>query len=672
MSAARKVNPPKFNDITGAIRMLAVDAVQKANSGHPGAPMGMAEIADVLWNRHMRHNPTNPNWADRDRFVQSNGHGSMLIYALLHLTGYDLPMDELKRFRQMHSKTPGHPEYGYTVGVETTTGPLGQGITNAVGFAMAEKLLAAEFNKPGLDIVDHNTYVFLGDGCMMEGISHEACALAGTWGLGKLTAFWDDNEISIDGHTHGWFTDDTAKRFESYGWHVIANVQGHDSDAIEAAIQAAKKVTDKPTLICCKTIIGAGSPNKQDSHDVHGAALGEAEVAATRAHIGWNYPPFEIPAHVYKAWDAKDKGAALEAEWNKKFAAYKAAFPKEAAEFLRRSKGDLPADFAAHAAKVIADTNAKGETIATRKASQNAINALQPALPEFLGGSADLTGSNLTNWVGAKHVSGKSTGNYISYGVREFGMSHIMNGMALHGGLLPFGGTFLMFSEYARNALRMSALMKQRVIYVFTHDSIGLGEDGPTHQPVEQTATLRYIPNMQVWRPCDTVESAVSWVAAVERTDGPSSLIFSRQNLQFQKRDAAQIANIRKGGYVLSEAAGKAQAIIISTGSEVDLAIKAQAVLAAEGVNVRVVSMPSTNVFDNQDQAYKDSVLPRGMKRIAVEAGVTHGWYKYVGLDGAVIGMDCFGESAPAPELFKHFGFTVDNVVATVKKVIAA
>ncbi len=672
MSAARNVTPPKFNDITGAIRMLAVDAVQKANSGHPGAPMGMAEIADVLWNRHMRHNPTNPKWADRDRFVQSNGHGSMLIYALLHLTGYDLPMDELKRFRQMHSKTPGHPEYGYTVGVETTTGPLGQGITNAVGFAMAEKLLAAEFNKPGHEIVDHNTYVFMGDGCMMEGISHEACALAGTWGLGKLTAFWDDNEISIDGHTHGWFTDDTAKRFESYGWHVIANVQGHDSEAIEAAIQAAKKVTDKPTLICCKTIIGAGSPNKQDSHDVHGAALGDAEVAATRAHIGWNYPPFEIPAHVYKAWDAKDKGAALEAEWNKKFAAYKAAFPKEAAEFLRRSKGDLPADFAAHAAKVIADTNAKGETIATRKASQNAINALQPALPEFLGGSADLTGSNLTNWVGAKHVSGKSTGNYISYGVREFGMSHIMNGMALHGGLLPFGGTFLMFSEYARNALRMSALMKQRVIYVFTHDSIGLGEDGPTHQPVEQTATLRYIPNMQVWRPCDTVESAVSWVAAVERTDGPSSLIFSRQNLQFQKRDEAQIANIRKGGYVLSEAAGKAQAIIISTGSEVDLAIKAQAVLAAAGINVRVVSMPSSNVFDNQDQAYKDSVLPKGMKRIAVEAGVTHGWYKYVGLDGAVIGMDCFGESAPAPELFKHFGFTVDNVVATVKKVIAA
>ena len=671
MSAARNVNPPKFNDITGAIRMLAVDAVQKANSGHPGAPMGMAEIADVVWRGHMRHNPANPKWADRDRFVQSNGHGSMLIYSLLHLTGYDLPMDELKRFRQMHSKTPGHPEFGYTVGVETTTGPLGQGITNAVGMAMAEKLLAAEFNKPGHEIVNHHTYVFMGDGCMMEGISHEACALAGTWGLGKLIAFWDDNQISIDGHTPGWFTDDTAKRFEAYGWHVIANVQGHDTAAIEAAVQAAKAVTDKPSLICCKTIIGAGSPNKQDSHDVHGAALGDAEVAATRAHIGWNYPPFEIPKHVYEAWDAKAKGAALEGDWNKKFAAYRAAFPKEAAEFERRMKGDLPTNWAEHATKAIADINAKAETIATRKASQNAINALQPALPEFLGGSADLTGSNLTNWVGAKHVSGKSTGNYISYGVREFGMSHIMNGMALHGGLLPFGGTFLMFSEYARNALRMSALMKQRVIYVFTHDSIGLGEDGPTHQPVEQTATLRYIPNMETWRPCDTVESAVSWVAAVERKDGPSSLIFSRQNLQFQKRDAAQIANIRKGGYVLSEAAGgKAQAIIIATGSEVDLAMKAQATLAAEGVNVRVVSMPCTNVFDAQDQAYKDSVLPKGVKRVAVEAGVTGGWYKYVGLDGAVVGMDCFGESAPAPELFKHFGFTVENVVKTVKSVL--
>ncbi len=537
--------------------------------------------------------------------------------------------------------------------------------------AMAEKLLAAEFNKPGHEIVDHRTYVFMGDGCMMEGISHEACALAGTWGLGKLTAFWDDNDISIDGHISGWYTDDTPKRFEAYGWHVIANVQGHDPEAINAAIEAGKLVTDKPTLICCKTVIGAGSPNKEGTHDVHGAALGDAEVAATRAHIGWNYPPFEIPTHVYEAWDARVKGEGLEKLWNNKFAEYRAAFPAEAAEFERRTKNELPANWAEHAAAAIAATNAKGETIATRKASQNAINALASALPEFLGGSADLTGSNLTNWVGCKHVHGKSTGNYISYGVREFGMSHIMNGMALHGGLLPFGGTFLMFSEYARNALRMSALMKQRVIYVFTHDSIGLGEDGPTHQPVEQTATLRHIPNMEVWRPCDTVESIVSWVAAVERKDGPSSLIFSRQNLQFQKRDEAQIANIRKGAYVLSEAAGKLDAVIIATGSEVDLAIKSQAALASDGINVRVVSMPSTNVFDKQDQAYKDSVLPRGVKRVSVEAGVTSSWYKYVGLDGAVVGMDCFGESAPAPELFKHFGFTEANVVATVKKVLA-
>ena len=668
MAADRNVTPPQFNDITGAIRMLAVDAVQKANSGHPGAPMGMAEIAEVLWRHHLRHNPANPKWADRDRFVQSNGHGSMLIYALLHLTGYNLPMEELKRFRQFHSKTPGHPEYGYTDGVETTTGPLGQGITNAVGMALAEKVLAAEFNKPGHEIVNHRTYVFLGDGCLMEGISHEACALAGTWGLGKLTAFWDDNNISIDGHVDGWFTDDTPKRFEAYGWHVI-QVQGHDPKAIDAAIHAAKAVTDKPTLICCKTIIGAGSPNKADSHDVHGAALGDAEVAATRAHIGWNYPPFEIPAHVYEAWDARTQGAGLETLWNNKFTEYRAAYPAEAAEFERRMAGELPANWAQHVAGVIEQINAKGETIATRKASQNAIGALAPALPEFLGGSADLTGSNLTNWPGCKPIR-KGGGNYISYGVREFGMSHIMNGMALHGGLLPFGGTFLMFSEYARNALRMSALMKQRVIYVFTHDSIGLGEDGPTHQPVEQTATLRFIPNMDTWRPCDTLESAVSWISAVERKDGPSSLIFSRQNLAFQKRDAATIANISKGGYVLSEAAGAAQAIIVATGSEVDLAIKAQATLAAEGVHVRVVSMPSTNVFDRQDQAYKDSVLTPGVKRVAVEAGVTGFWYKYVGLEGAVIGMDCFGESAPAPELFKHFGFTAENVVATVKRVI--
>jgi transketolase len=671
MATARKVNPPKYNDITGAIRALAMDAVQKANSGHPGAPMGMAEIAEVLWNHHLRHNPANPKWFDRDRFVQSNGHGSMLIYALLHLTGYDLPVEELKRFRQMHSKTPGHPEYGYTVGVETTTGPLGQGITNAVGMAMAEKLLAHQFNKPGHEIVNHYTYVFMGDGCMMEGISHEACALAGTWGLNKLIAFWDDNNISIDGHIDGWYTDDTAKRFEAYGWHVIPDVQGHDPAEIDKAIKAAKAQTDKPTLICCKTIIGAGSPNKEGTHDVHGAALGADEIAATRAHIGWNYPPFEIPKHVYDAWDARTKGAGLENLWNNKFAEYKKAFPKEAAEFVRRMKGELPDNWAAHAAKAIADIVAKGETIATRKASQNAINALVPVLPEFLGGSADLTGSNLTNWTGAHHVHGPKPGNYISYGVREFGMSHIMNGMALHGGLLPFGGTFLMFSEYARNALRMSALMKQRVIYVYTHDSIGLGEDGPTHQPVEQTATLRYIPNMDTWRPCDTTESIVSWVCAVERKTGPSSLIFSRQNLPFMKRDDKQIEAIRKGGYVLSEAqGGKPQAVIIATGSEVDLAMKAQAALAGEGIHVRVVSMPSTNVFDRQDQAYKDSVLPKGINRVAVEAGVTGFWHKYVGLDGAVVGMDTFGESAPAGELFKHFGFTVENVVKAVKGVL--
>ncbi len=655
-------------DLANAIRALSMDAVQKANSGHPGAPMGMAEIAEVVWNHHLRHNPANPKWFDRDRFVQSNGHGSMLIYSLLHLTGYDLPMDELKKFRQMHSKTPGHPEYGYTVGVETTTGPLGQGITNAVGMAMAEKLLAAEFNKPDHEIVNHHTYVFLGDGCMMEGISHEACALAGTWGLGKLIAFWDDNGISIDGHIEGWYTDDTAKRFEAYGWHVIAGVDGHDSVAVDAAVQLAKKNTDQPTLICCKTVIGKGSPNKEGTHDVHGAALGDAEIAATRANIGWNYPPFEVPADVYEGWDCRTKGQGLETLWNNKFAEYTKAFPKEAAEFKRRMAGELPKNWKQHAADFIAKTNEKAETIATRKASQNCINGLVPALPEFLGGSADLTGSNLTNWTGAHHVKGKSTGNYISYGVREFGMSHIMNGMALHGGLLPFGGTFLMFSEYARNALRMSALMKQRVIYVFTHDSIGLGEDGPTHQPVEQTATLRMIPNMDVWRPCDTVESAVSWTAAVEKTTGPSSLIFSRQNLNFQKREAAQIANIAKGAYVLADAANP-KVVLIATGSEVQLALDAKKVLDEQGVATRVVSMPSTNVFDRQDQAYKDSVLPKGIKRVAVEAGITDGWYKYVG-DGAVVGMHSFGESAPAGELFKHFGFTVENVVNTVKGVL--
>ncbi len=662
--------PPVFNNLTSAIRALAMDAVQKANSGHPGAPMGMAEIAEVLWNHHMRHNPSNPKWANRDRFVLSNGHGSMLIYALLHLTGYDLSIDDLKSFRQLHSKTPGHPELGYTPGIETTTGPLGQGITNAVGMAMAEKLLADQFNKSGHEIVDHRTWVFLGDGCLMEGISHESCALAGTWGLGKLTAFWDDNGISIDGHVEGWFTDDTPKRFEAYGWHVVPNVNGHDPEALHKAIEAAKAVTDKPSLICCKTVIGAGSPNKAGTHDVHGAPLGDAEIAATRPHIGWNFGPFEIPKEVYEAWDAKKKGAELESSWNQKFEHYAKAFPAEAAEFKRRMAGDLPANWADFAKKAIAAINEKGETVATRKASQIAINALAPALPEFLGGSADLTGSNLTNWAGCKHVSGKSCGNYISYGVREFGMSHIMNGMALHGGLLPFGGTFLMFSEYARNALRMSALMKQRVIYVFTHDSIGLGEDGPTHQPVEQIATLRMIPNMDLWRPCDTVETIVAWTQAVEKQTGPTSLALSRQNLPFVKRDAATLANIAKGGYVLSPAKGAARAIIIATGSEVELALKSQEVLAQQEIQVAVVSMPNTNAFDRQDQAYKDSVLPKGLPRVVVEAGVTGGWWKYVGGEGTVVGIDRFGESAPAGVLFKEFGFTVANVVKAVEQFI--
>jgi transketolase len=662
--------PPVFNNLTSAIRALAMDAVQKANSGHPGAPMGMAEIAEVLWNHHMRHNPANPKWANRDRFVLSNGHGSMLIYALLHLTGYDLSIDDIKNFRQLHSKTPGHPEYGYTPGVETTTGPLGQGITNAVGMAMAEKLLADQFNKPGHEVVDHRTWVFLGDGCLMEGISHEACALAGTWGLGKLTAFWDDNGISIDGHVEGWFTDDTCKRFEAYGWHVIPNVNGHDPEALHKAIEAAKQVADKPTFIQCRTVIGAGSPNKAGTHDVHGAPLGDIEIQLTRPHIGWHFGPFEIPREVYDVWDAKKKGADWEATWNQKFEHYAKAFPAEAAEFKRRMAGDLPANWADHVKKAIAAANEKGETVATRKASQLAINALAPALPEFLGGSADLTGSNLTNWTGCKHVSGKTPGNYISYGVREFGMAHIMNGMALHGGLLPFGGTFLMFSEYARNALRMSALMKQRVIYVFTHDSIGLGEDGPTHQPVEQIATLRLIPNMDLWRPCDTVETMVAWAASIEKTTGPSSLALSRQNLPFVKRDAATVEAIRKGGYILSPAKGAAKAVIIATGSEVELALKAQEALAQQEIHVNVVSMPSTNVFDRQDKAWKDSVLPKGLPRIVVEAGVTDGWWKYVGGEGAVIGLDRFGESAPAGTLFKEFGFTVANVVKAVESFI--
>jgi transketolase len=671
MQSTRNVKAPVFNPITGAIRALAMDAVQQANSGHPGAPMGMAEIAEVLWRHHLKHNPANPKWADRDRFVLSNGHGSMLIYALLHLTGYDLPIEELKRFRQLHSKTPGHPEYGYAPGVETTTGPLGQGITNAVGMALAEKILAAEFNRPGHTVVDHRTWVFLGDGCLMEGISHEACSLAGTWGLGKLTAFYDDNNISIDGHVEGWFTDDTPKRFEAYGWQVIRDVQGHDPVAIEAAIQQAKADPSRPTLICCNTIIGAGAPNKQDSHDVHGAPLGAAEIEAARAHIGWTHAPFEIPADVYAAWDARTKGASLEGQWNAAFAAYRAAHPELAAEFERRMAGELPADWDAHVAAVLAKVVDKAETIATRKASQNSIEAYAPKLPELLGGSADLAGSNLTLWSGAKGVSKTSGGNYVYYGVREFGMAAIANGISLHGGLIPYTATFLMFSEYARNALRMAALMKVRQIFVFTHDSIGLGEDGPTHQPVEQTATLRLIPNMDVWRPCDTTESAVAWASAIERKNGPTSMCFSRQNLPFQARSAEQIAAIRKGGYVLSEAAGgKPQAVVLATGSEVALAMAAQQALAEQGVSARVVSMPSTNVFDRQDAAYKASVLPAGLPRVAVEAGSTDGWYKYVGLEGRVIGIDRFGESAPAGELFKYFGITADAVVQAVKSVL--
>lgn len=655
------------NDLANAIRALSMDAVQKANSGHPGAPMGMAEIAEELWNHHLSHNPINPKWANRDRFVLSNGHGSMLIYSLLHLTGYALPMDEIKTFRQLHSKCAGHPEYGYAPGVETTTGPLGQGICNGVGFAMAEKLLANQFNKPGHDIVDHQTYVFLGDGCMMEGVSHEACALAGTWGLGKLTAFWDDNGISIDGHIEGWYTDDTAKRFESYGWHV-QSVDGHDVAAIGKAINAAKKVTDKPSLICCKTIIGKGSPNKSGSHDCHGSALGEAEVAATRAAIGWNHAPFEIPADVYAGWDAKAKGAAAEAAWNDKFAAYAKAFPAEAAEFKRRMSNELPANWKAATDAFIAATNEKAEGISTRKASQNAIAALAPILPEFLGGSADLTGSNLTSCSSFTHVDAKKPGNYISYGVREFGMAAIMNGMALHGGLLPFGGTFHQFSDYMRNGMRMSALMHQRVVYVLTHDSIGQGEDGPTHQPIETTSGLRYIPRMDVWRPGSATETAVAWVAAVERTEGPASLVLSRQNVSALKHDMKDVAGMRKGGYVLSEVAG-AQVTLIGTGSELEIAVKAAAELNASGVKTRVVSMPSTNVFDRQDAAYKASVLGTA-KRVAIEAGVTDFWRKYVGLEGAVVGIDTFGESAPGGALYKHFGFTVENLVATAKSVL--
>lgn len=662
---------PSRRERANAIRALSMDAVQKANSGHPGAPMGMADIAEVLWRDHLKHSPTNPQWADRDRFVLSNGHGSMLIYSLLHLTGYDLSIDDLKNFRQLHSKTPGHPEFGYTAGVETTTGPLGQGLANAVGFAVAEKVMAAQFNRPGHNIVDHNTYVFLGDGCMMEGISHEVCSLAGTLGLNKLIAFYDDNGISIDGEVHGWFTDDTPRRFEAYGWQVIRNVDGHDADEIQMAIETARK-SDRPTLICCKTIIGFGSPNKQGKEESHGAALGEAEIALTREALGWKHGPFEIPAEIYAEWDAKQKGADAENEWNKRFAAYEAEFPALAAEFKRRMAGELPADFAEKASEFIREVATKGETIASRKASQNCLNAFGPLLPELLGGSADLAGSNLTLWKGCKPVVAEdASGNYMYYGVREFGMAAIMNGVALHGGLIPYGATFLMFMEYARNAVRMSALMKQRVIYVFTHDSIGLGEDGPTHQPVEQLVALRTTPNLDTWRPADTVESAVAWKHAVERKDGPSALIFSRQNLPFHVRDNETEAAIARGGYILKNCAGEPELILIATGSEVSLAVQAADKLAEQGRKVRVVSMPCTSVFDAQDAAYKQLVLPVEVgARIAIEAAHADYWYKYVDLDGRIIGMTTYGESAPAGQLFEEFGFTVDNILAVAEELL--
>ncbi len=672
-------SPAPTSLMANAIRALAMDAVQQANSGHPGMPMGMAEIGVALWSRHLRHNPANPQWADRDRFVLSNGHGSMLLYSLLHLTGYDLPLSELKNFRQLHSKTPGHPEYGITPGVETTTGPLGQGLANAVGMALAEALLAAEFNQADAKIVDHHTYVFVGDGCLMEGISHEACSFAGTLKLNKLIAFYDDNGISIDGEVVNWFHDDTPKRFEAYGWNVIRDIDGHNVDAVDAAITKAK-VSDKPTLICCKTVIGKGSPNKAGTHDVHGAALGAAEVAAVRAALGWSWEPFVIPPQVYAAWDAKDAGAQREGEWNTAFAQYRAKYPGEAAEFERRASKKLPADWAAKAQAIIAGANERAETVATRKASQQTIEGLAAVLPELLGGSADLTGSNLTNWKASKPAraakngeAGIQWGNYINYGVREFGMSAAINGIALHGGYKVFGGTFLTFSDYSRNALRVAALMKSPSIFVFTHDSIGLGEDGPTHQSIEHAAVLRLIPHLQVWRPSDTVETAVAWTQAVEH-HGPSCLIFSRQNLAFAPRTDAQIANIAKGGYVLrdwKEDVPARKIILIATGSEVELAMNAIEPLAREGIAARVVSMPSTNVFDQQDAEYRERVLPAGVRRVAIEAGVTDFWRKYVGLEGGVVGIDTFGESAPAGVLFKYFGFTVDRVVATAKATLA-
>ncbi|QIZ75526.1 transketolase [Ferrimonas lipolytica] len=659
-------------ELANAIRALSMDAVQKAKSGHPGAPMGMADIAEVLWRDFLKHNPANPEWADRDRFILSNGHGSMLIYSLLHLSGYDLSIEDLKQFRQLHSKTPGHPEYGYAPGIETTTGPLGQGITNGVGMALAEKVLGAQFNKPGHDVVDHHTYVFMGDGCLMEGISHEACSLAGTLGLGKLVAFWDDNGISIDGEVDGWFSDDTPKRFESYGWHVIPAVDGHDSAAIKAAIEAAKAETGKPTLICTKTIIGFGSPNKSGSHDCHGAPLGDEEIAATREFLGWPHAPFEIPANVYEAWGGKAQGAAVESAWDQKFAAYAAEFPELAAELKRRLAGEMPADWDAHVQAYIADLQENANKVATRKASQDCLNAFGPVLPELLGGSADLTPSNLTNWSGSKSVTAEdASGNYMHYGVREFGMSAIMNGVTLHGGFKPYGATFLMFMEYARNAVRMAALMKQPTIFVYTHDSIGLGEDGPTHQPVEQVASLRMTPNSTTWRPCDAVESAVAWRHAVESTDSPTSLIFSRQGLAPMARNEQALADVAKGGYVLKDSAGKPELILIATGSEVELVMAAAEKLEAQGKAVRVVSMPATEVFDAQDAAYRESVLPSDVtSRVAVEALIADFWYKYVGLDGRVIGMTTFGESAPAGELFKLFGFTVDNVVETALELV--
>lgn len=658
--------------LANAIRMLSVDAIQKANSGHPGAPMGMADIAEVVWRRHLRHNPKNPQWFNRDRYVQSNGHGSMLIYALLHLTGYDLSMDDIRDFRQLHSRTPGHPEYGYTPGVETTTGPLGQGVANAVGMAIAEKALAAEFNKPGFNIVDHHTWLFLGDGCLMEGISHEACGLAGTLKLGNLIAIWDDNGISIDGHVEGWFAEDTAARFRAYGWHVIEGVDGHDPEAVDAAVREAKSVTDKPSLLCCKTIIGFGSPNKANSHDCHGSALGADEVALVRERLQWPYAPFEIPGEIYAEWDATEKGAQVQQEWDALFADYAKQWPELAAEFTRRMKGDLPAGWAENMQKYVHDLQSHPAALATRQVSQKCLNHFADMLPELMGGSADLSPSNLTRHQKSVDFTGENpAGNYISYGVREFGMSAIMNGLALHGGFIPYGGTFLMFMEYARNALRMAALMKIRSVFVYTHDTIGLGEDGPTHQPVEQLASLRLTPNMETWRGCDQVEVAVAWQQAIERKDGPTSLVLTRQPLAQQPRTAAQLAEIARGGYVLSDCDGQPEMILISAGSEIELVVSAAKALTEEGRKVRVVSLPCTERFDNQDAAYKESVLPKAVrKRLAVEASIAGFWERYVGLDGKVIGITSFGESAPANVLFKHFGFTPENVLAQARELL--